>query len=204
MRFMLAKVAQPKIHASVKAFLASRPLEVVAVDFTLLEPASDGSENIIVVTDVFTKYTQAYPIKEQKAATVAKPLLREWFMKFGVPEKLHTLRNFERENYASYMVSRKHVRLPIGLKAMHNVRGITGHSIICYAASLRRRKGSGQNICLPVYAYNVTFHHRVFTILPTFWGTTTFASRCTVRSREGFRQETRLVVCKPGVTQTSP
>lgn len=89
-------LSKPKIHAPVQAFLASRPLEVVAVDFTVLEPASDGHENVLVVTDVFM---QAYPIRDQKADTTAKVLLREWCMKYGVPERLHSDqgRNFESE-----------------------------------------------------------------------------------------------------------
>ena len=33
---------------------ATRPLEVLAIDFIVLEPASDGRENVLVITDVFT------------------------------------------------------------------------------------------------------------------------------------------------------
>ena len=62
-----------------KSFLSSRPLEVVAVDFTLLEP-----------TTVFTKFSKVFPTRDQKADTIAKFLFREWFMKYGVPEWLHS------------------------------------------------------------------------------------------------------------------
>lgn len=76
-RCVLTKLPQPKIHAPVKPFLATRPLEVVAVDFSVLEPASDGRENVLVVTDVFTKFTQAFPTRDQKADTTAQRVVHE-------------------------------------------------------------------------------------------------------------------------------
>ena len=76
---------------------ANRPWEVLAVDFTLLDPARDGKENVLVVTDVFSKFALAFPTKNQKAGTVAKILVEEIFHRFGCPERLHSDqgRNFE-------------------------------------------------------------------------------------------------------------
>lgn len=54
-----------------------------------LEPALDGRENVVVLTDVFTKFTVAISTRDQKAATVAKALIREWFMVYGVPQAPH-------------------------------------------------------------------------------------------------------------------
>lgn len=72
------------------SIIATKPLEVLAMDFTQLEPASDSQENVLVLTDVFRKFTVAIPTRDQKAVTVAKALIREWFMVYGVPQRLHS------------------------------------------------------------------------------------------------------------------
>ena len=95
-RCMLAKTA-PVTDTKAKSLLASRPQEVVAMDFTVLERDRRGFENVLILTDVFTKYTQAIPLKSQKASMVAKALIDHWIVRFGVPERLHSDqgRNFE-------------------------------------------------------------------------------------------------------------
>ena len=95
-RCILAKAGK-KLHPTMGLLLAKRPLEVVAMDFTVLEPGTNNIENVLVLTDVFTKFTQAIPCKDQKATTVARVLVRDWFVKFGVPRRLHSDqgRNFE-------------------------------------------------------------------------------------------------------------
>ena len=95
----LGKAALPAAHPPTGHLTASRPLEVVALDFSLLERSRDGFEQVLVVTDVFTKYTQAFPTRDQKAHTVARVLVERWFYQVGVPERLHSDqgRNFESE-----------------------------------------------------------------------------------------------------------
>ena len=70
--------------------LASRPNDIVAMDFTVLEPSRGGVENLLVMTDVFSKYTVAVPTRDQTATTVAEMLLKEWFFRFGVPKQIHS------------------------------------------------------------------------------------------------------------------
>jgi transposase InsO family protein len=96
-RCTVAKAGR-KLHTTMGTLSASKPLEVLAMDFTMLEP-SCGVENVLVLTDVFTKYTQAIPSRNQLARTVAKILVKEWFVRFGVPKRLHSDqgRNFESE-----------------------------------------------------------------------------------------------------------
>ena len=55
----------------------------------MLEPATDGRDNVLVMADVFSKYTQAVPTKDTSAVTVAKILVDSWFNRFGVPKSIH-------------------------------------------------------------------------------------------------------------------
>lgn len=98
-RCVVAKATRPKLRTFMGNLLASRPLEIVAVDFSMLEKSSDGKENLLVVTDVFSKFAQAYPTTDQKASTVARVLTEQWFYTYGVPSRIHTDqgRNFEGE-----------------------------------------------------------------------------------------------------------
>ena len=93
---MLAKRGR-KVVTPMGSLQARRPLEVLAMDFTVLEVGAGGYENVLVMTDVFTKFTQAVPTRDQKARTVARVLVREWFVRFGVPNRIHSDqgRNFE-------------------------------------------------------------------------------------------------------------
>ena len=75
-----------------------RPLECIAMDILGPLPTTvRGNKYILVVGEYFTKWTEAYPIPDSEATTVAKILVNEFICRFGVPEQLHTDqgRNFE-------------------------------------------------------------------------------------------------------------
>ncbi len=96
-RCQVAKDSHPLAQSFMGHLLASRPNEILAIDFTVLEPSRSGVENVLVMTDVFSKYTLAVPTGDQRAETVAQTLVTEWFYRFGVPSRLHSDqgRNFE-------------------------------------------------------------------------------------------------------------
>lgn len=89
-RCQVAKASRPPAASFMGHLLASRPNEVVAVDFTILEPTRSGLENVLVITDVFSKYSIAVPTRDQRAATVAQVLVTEWFYRFGIPSRVHS------------------------------------------------------------------------------------------------------------------
>ena len=77
--------------------MAFSPLEVVAIDYFKIDKGKGGFEDFLVITDVYSKFTQAVPCKNLKATTVAKVLQEHWFFKFGIPNRIHSDqgRNFE-------------------------------------------------------------------------------------------------------------
>ena len=59
--------------------------------------SQEGNKYILVVSDYFTRWVEAYAIKNQEAVTVADKLVNEFFFRFGPAEQLHSDqgRNFE-------------------------------------------------------------------------------------------------------------
>lgn len=75
-RCIQAKMPYHKIRTPLGHLEASKPLECVAIDYTLLELASSHTDNVLVM-DIFTKFTTAISTKDQTATTVAKALIKE-------------------------------------------------------------------------------------------------------------------------------
>ena len=75
---------------------STHPMELVCIDFLTVEP-SKGYENILVITDHFSKFSQAYPTKNQLAKTTARVLFEHYIVHYGVPARIHSDqgRNFE-------------------------------------------------------------------------------------------------------------
>ena len=79
-------------RATLNPIETSRPLELVHIDYLTIEaPKNSRSQkdvNILIVTDHFTRYAQAYVTPNQKASTVAKTLWDKFFIHYGFPEKI--------------------------------------------------------------------------------------------------------------------
>lgn len=60
------------------------------MDFLAIEPHSSNTENVLVITDHYSSYAQAFPTKDQKASTVAKVLLEKCFVHYGLPKRMHS------------------------------------------------------------------------------------------------------------------
>ena len=82
---------QPK-KAELNPIIATRPLELVHIDYLTIEPPSTSKMskdiNILIITDHFTRYAQAHITSSQKAPVVAKTLWNQFFVHYGFPEKI--------------------------------------------------------------------------------------------------------------------
>ena len=77
---------------------AGYPFERIAMDLIPgLPETSNGNRHLLVVVDYFTKWVEAYPLKNMEAMTIASVFVSEFVSRFGAPDNLHTDqgRNFE-------------------------------------------------------------------------------------------------------------
>ena len=73
--------------ALLQPFFATQPLEIIHLDHLTLDPCKGQFESVLVVTDHFTRYAQAYAVKNQTALTTAKVLWEQFLRHYGFPQK---------------------------------------------------------------------------------------------------------------------
>ncbi len=105
-RCVLAKIPSQKIQTPMEGVTAREPLEMICIDFSVQESAPGGIE------DVFSKFSIAVATRNQTAPTTAKVLVRQCFLRYGFPKKIHSdeQRNFDakiiKEFYKMYGIEK--------------------------------------------------------------------------------------------------
>ena len=61
------------------------PRAVVAFDIATLPWSSGGYRYVLLITDLFSKYVEAVPMRNQEADSVVKGLEQGWFLRHGYP-----------------------------------------------------------------------------------------------------------------------
>lgn len=74
-----------------KKYIVGGPFERIATDITGPFPTTDRKYRyILVIDDYFTKLTEAYPMENMLAETVADILFRAWVKRYGCPSMIHS------------------------------------------------------------------------------------------------------------------
>ena len=144
--------------------IANNPMDLVCIDFTKVDPLKDSKENILVLTDTFTKFSQAFVIPNQKAITVAKILVDKWFYTYSIPACIHSNKGHSFDNeimshlYAMYRVEQS-------TTMTYNLHGNApmerlNCTLIGLLKSLPKEQKSNWPLHLPllVFAYNAMPH----------------------------------------------
>ncbi|KXJ06192.1 Retrovirus-related Pol polyprotein from transposon 412 [Exaiptasia diaphana] len=85
-------------RAPLTTMTSTSPMQRIHVDIVGPIPRSrKGNSYILTVQCSFTKWAEAYPLRNQTAKTCANKIVNEWIARYGVPDSLHSDqgRNFE-------------------------------------------------------------------------------------------------------------
>ena len=69
---------------------SNNPMDLLCLDFTKIDPSRTGKENVLIMTDAFSKFSVAVVTPNQRALTVAKVLVDKWFHVHRVPSCIHS------------------------------------------------------------------------------------------------------------------
>ena len=69
---------------------SNNPMDLLCLDFTKIDPSRTGKENVLIMTDAFSKFSVTVMTPNQRALTVAKVLGDKWFHVYGVPSRIHS------------------------------------------------------------------------------------------------------------------
>ena len=152
--------------ATAQHIRARYPLECVAWDVMGPLPESrSGNKFILVIVDVFSRWTEAYPVPNALAETLADSLWKNFISRFGPPKRIHSDRG---RNLNADVVQRLYKMWGIG-KSNTVAYYPQGNGIVermnrslqdIIAKKLLGQEPSSWDELIPaaVFAYNVTPH----------------------------------------------
>ncbi len=160
----LRRKSSTNIRTELHSIESTYPLELVCMDYLTLETAKGGYSNILVITDHFTKFSQAIPTKNQTAKTTADAIYNNFILNFGIPSKLHSDQgaNFESDiikelcNITGIYKTRTTAYHPMGNGQTERYN----RTLLNMLGTLEQTQKSDWKRYLPslVYAYNCTRH----------------------------------------------
>ena len=144
--------------------IANNPMDLLCINFTKVDPSKSGKENILGLTDAFSKFSQAFVTPNQKALTIAKILVDKWFYVYGIPAQIHSDQGQCFDNqimqhlYALYSVEQS-TTMPYNMHGNAQCERFN-HTMIGLLTSLSNEQKDNWPLHLPslVFAYNAMPH----------------------------------------------
>ncbi|MCM8885689.1 MAG: DDE-type integrase/transposase/recombinase, partial [Candidatus Thiodiazotropha sp.] len=143
---------------------STSPMELVCLDYLSLERSKGGFENVLVITDHFSRYSQAIPTRNQTAKTTARVLFDNYIVHYGFPARIHSdqAQNFESKlikelcQIAKVEKSRTTPYHPMGNGQVERFN----QTLLQMLGTLEEYQKSDWKAHIPtlVHAYNATFH----------------------------------------------
>ena len=143
---------------------SNNPMDLLCLDFTKIDPSRTRKENVLVMTDAFSKFSIAVTTPNQRALTVAKTLVDKWFHVYGIPTRIYSDqgKSFDNEIIRSLC---KLYGVRQSLTCPYNPRGNTqckrfNHTMFGLLCTLSKDQKADWPLHLPslVFAYNATPH----------------------------------------------
>jgi len=158
------KAPHRRKEAELQSIQTSHPLELVGIDFLHLDKCCGGYEYLLVITDHFTRYCQAYPTRNKSARTAAERLFGDFMLRFSMPKHLLSDQGKEFDNELFKQLSQL-----AGVKQLHTTpyhpqcNGQTERMNATIISMLQRlpeqQKSKWKNYVNKVlFAYNCTKH----------------------------------------------
>ena len=158
----VAKGHYTGLHTQQGLHVANNPLDMLCIEILKIDPSRDGKENILVLTDAFTKLKQAFITNNQKALTITKILVNKWFYIYWMLVHIHNNKGHSFENaiisklYSMYNIKQS-MTMPYNLHG-NSIYERFNHTLLGLLQSLPKEQKSCWPLHIPslVFAYNAT------------------------------------------------
>ena len=78
------------LHTQQMSLVANNQLDLLCIDILKIDLSKDSKENVLVMTDAFTKFSQAFITTKQKALNITKISVHKWFYVYGILAPIHS------------------------------------------------------------------------------------------------------------------
>ena len=161
----IKRKSNPGASVELVNITSTAPMEILCIDYLSIERSKGGIENVLVMTDHFSRYAQAIPTRNQTAKTTARVLFDNFIVHYGFPARIHSDQgqNFESNlikelcRIAEIEKSRTTPYHPMGNGQCERFN----QTLLQMLGTLEDYQKSDWKAHVPtlVHAYNATFHH---------------------------------------------